>query len=147
MADEVSLSVKQEAYLDWLCTVPSERTPPSKRAFSEEHHCTTQTLRNWEKNKAFRDEWSKRVDQIQGSPEKTYSLLESLYSKAMNGDMRAADLYLRATNRMAPPTVKVETEHKLADLSDQELDSLIAASATREREARTPFLSNTQGGL
>lgn len=135
MADRV-LNSKQEAYLEWLCTAPSERQPVSKRKFAEAFSVAPQTLRNWEKNAAFREEWRSRVDEVQGSPEKTHSLLESLFARAMDGDMKAADLYLRATNRMVPQPIRVETEHRVAELSDEELDALIGVAAVRERDAR-----------
>lgn len=135
MADRV-LNVKQEAYLEWLCTAPSERLPESKKKFAVAFSVAPQTLRNWEKNAAFREEWRSRVDDVQGSPEKTHSLLESLYARAMDGDMKAADLYLRATNRMVPQPIRVETEHRVSELSDAELDALIGSAAVRERDSR-----------
>lgn len=137
--EENMLTAKQELYLDWLCTPPPERQPPSKRKYADENHTTTQTLRTWEKNATFRDEWKRRVDTIQGSPEKTFSLMESLYAKAMEGDLKAADLYLRASGRMAPQPIKVESEKRSADLSDAELQQLIAALAQRELAVRNPF--------
>jgi hypothetical protein len=59
-----------------------------------------------------------------------------LYARAMDGDMKAADLYLRATNRMVPQPIRVEAEHKVAELSDSELDALIGVAAVRERDSR-----------
>ena len=135
MADQV-LTSKQELYLEWLCTAPSERDPSSKRQFAVSQGVAPKTLRDWEKKPAFRDEWRSRVDEVQGSPEKTHSLLESLFARAMDGDMKAADLYLRATNRMVPQPIRVETEHRVAELSDEELDALIGVAAVRERDAR-----------
>jgi len=144
VADDVVLTTRQESYLDWLCTAPAEREPSSKRRYADAHGTTTQTLRNWEKNQVFRDEWRRRVDLVQGSPEKTHSLLESLYAKAMDGDMKAADLYLRATNRMSPQPIKVETSRAVAELSDEELAGLVALRAEAELRARADV---TVGGL
>jgi hypothetical protein len=50
--------------------------------------------------------------------------------------VKSAQLYLQATNRMAPPTVEVRSEKRVAELSDSDLDDLIAAMASRERDAR-----------
>jgi hypothetical protein len=94
------------------------------------------TLRRWEKRPAFKDVWSKQVDEVQGSPERTQRLLDTLYAKAVDGDVKSAQLYLQATNRMAPPTVEVKTEKRVAELSDRDLDELIAAMAVRERDTR-----------
>jgi hypothetical protein len=94
------------------------------------------TLRRWEKKQVFRDRWQAHVDETQGSPERSQRLLDSLYEKALSGDVKAAQLYLQATNRMAPPTLNVTQQQKSSQLSDEELDSLIGALAEREREAR-----------
>ena len=50
--------------------------------------------------------------------------------------MKSAQLYLQATNRMAPPTIEVKSDRKAQELSDKELDELIAAAAAREKETR-----------
>lgn len=95
------------------------------------------TLRRWEKKDTFRQQWQSRVDDIQGSPERTQGVLDMLYAKAMDGDTKAAQLYLQATNRMAPPTIEVKNERKASELSDKELDELIAAVAAREKDSRS----------
>lgn len=76
------------------------------------------------------------MSNIQGSPERTQRLLDTLYQSALEGDTKSAQLYLQATNRMAPPTIEVKNDKKSADLSDAELDGLIAAMAMREKESR-----------
>jgi hypothetical protein len=63
-------------------------------------------------------------------------LLDTLYEKALGGDIKAAQLYLQATNRMAPPTLTVKSETNIGQLSDKELEDLIAAVATQEKESR-----------
>jgi hypothetical protein len=95
------------------------------------------TIRRWEKKEVFRDRWKEQVDEVQGSPERTQRLLDTLYAKALDGDTKSAQLYLQATNRMAPPTVTVQSNKKASELSDDELDSLIAAVAEREKSNRT----------
>ena len=137
MKEELILSAPQQAYLDWLCTPPMERNPGSKNKMAVELGVDVKTLRRWEKKPVFRDQWQNRVDDIQGSPERTQGVLDMLYTKAMDGDTKSAQLYLQATNRMAPPTVTVQSNKKAAELSDAELDSLIAAVAGREKAQRT----------
>ncbi len=133
---ENALKPLQEKYLEWLCTPPAERVPSSKAKFATENGTTDQTLRNWEKTKVFRAAWAERVDLVGGSPEKKFSLLEQLYKRAMDGDTRSAELYLKATNQMSPPPVKVEVERSSAQLTDEELDALIAQRAAQERALR-----------
>jgi hypothetical protein len=77
------------------------------------------------------------VEKIQGSPERTQTLLDTLYAKGVEGDVKSAQLWLAATNRLQPATVKVESSRsQAADLSDEELDRLIGLMATREVDAR-----------
>jgi hypothetical protein len=135
--DELALSVPQQKYMDWLCTAPGERQPPTKKAMSLELGVDITTLRRWEKKQVFRDAWKAQVEEVQGSPERTQRLLDTLYAKALDGDTKSAQLYLQATNRMAPPTLTVQTGKKTADLSDAELDELIAAVAEREKQQRS----------
>ena len=136
MKEEMVLTATQQRYLDWLCTAPSERQPGTKIAMAKELDVDVKTLRRWEKKQVFLDEWRSRVDEIQGSPERTQSVLDVLYNKALSGDTKSAQLYLQATNRMAPPTVEVKSEKRVAELSDTELDELISAVAAREKQTR-----------
>jgi hypothetical protein len=138
MKEELVLTQTQTEYLDWLCTAPSERTPPSKNRMAEHLGVDVKTLRRWEKKPNFLKQWKDRVDDIQGSPERTQAVLDMLFNKAtQDNDVKSAQLYLQATNRMAPPTVEVKSDRKLAELSNDELDALIASVASREKETRT----------
>ena len=134
--EEMTLTTPQQNYLDWLCTAPSERMPASKAKYAIEHQVDETTLRRWQKKEIFVNEWKKRVDDIQGSPERTQKLLDTLYNKALDGDTKSAQLYLQATNRMLPPTVTVNSNKKATELTDSELDELIGQIAAHEKSRR-----------
>lgn len=134
--EENVLDSRQEAYISWLCTPPSERTPASKEKYADSIGVNISTLRRWEKKDVFRKEWQSKVDDVQGSPERSQRLLDTLYEKALGGDIKAAQLYLQATNRMAPPTLTVKSETNIGQLSDKELEDLISAVASQEKESR-----------
>jgi len=134
--EENVLDSRQEAYIGWLCTPPSERTPTSKEKYADSIGVNISTLRRWEKKDVFRKEWQSKVDDVQGSPERSQRLLDTLYEKALGGDIKAAQLYLQATNRMAPPTLTVKSETNIGQLSDKELEDLISAVASQEKESR-----------
>jgi hypothetical protein len=138
--EENMLDTRQEAYIGWLCTPPQEREPSSKEAYAASIGVNVTTLRRWEKKEVFRKAWQSRVDDVQGSPERSQRLLDTLYDRAIGGDIKAAQLYLQATNRMAPPTVTVKSEKGATELSDAELDELIGMMAARERDARGQHL-------
>lgn len=94
------------------------------------------TLRRWKRKPVFKAEWEKRVGDLQQSPERTQKLLDTLYERALSGDNNSAKLYLQATNRLAPTQVHVEHSTKPSEISDAELDALIAAAAQSEAESR-----------
>jgi hypothetical protein len=134
--EENVVDARQESYIGWLCQPPSERIPASKEKYAESIGVNISTLRRWEKKDVFRKMWQSKVDDVQGSPERSQRLLDTLYERALSGDIKAAQLYLQATNRMSPPTLTVKSEKATAELSDKELDELIAAVASHEQESR-----------
>ena len=135
--DELLLTEPQERYLDWLLSAPSERVPKGKKDYATDNHHSIATMRKWEKTSAFRDRWKTSVETIEGSPERTQRMLDSLYQAGLRGDSKSADLWLRATNRMQAATAPVvPAASKAAELSDTELDVLIAAVAAREKASR-----------
>ena len=79
---------------------------------------------------------AKRVEELQGSPERTQKLLDSVYQRALGGDNKAAQLYLQATNRLAPTQVTVNHTQSLAEISDKDLEDLISSMAVTEQTAR-----------
>ena len=95
------------------------------------------TLRRWQKKPSFNEAWKRRVEELQGSPERTQALLDNLYARAMDGDTKSAQLYLQATNRLAPQQVNVTTTTKTSELSDAELDDLIRSLAVSEKSERS----------
>ena len=76
------------------------------------------------------------MSELQGSPERTQLLLDALYEAGLSGDNKAAHLYLQATNRLAPTQIKVEHSQSIAELSDEELNILIAQEARTLRAER-----------
>lgn len=136
MSDSL-LDVRQEKYLNWLVVPAPMREPSSKEAYAKAEGVDVTTLRRWEKKPVFKQEWQKRVEELQGSPERTQKLLDTIYQRALGGDNKAAQLYLQATNRLAPTTINVEHTSKPArELSDSELEELIASVALSEKNSR-----------
>ena len=134
---ESILDPKQEQYLNWLVVPAPYREPRTEEAMAELLGVNDSTLRRWKKKPAFAAEWKKRVEELQGSPERTQKLMDNLYDRALNGDNKAAQLYLQATGRMAPTQVNVEHSTKVSDISDEELDALIASVAAGEKALRS----------
>ena len=130
------LDTKQEQYLNWLLVPAPYRDPKTEEAMARTLEVNESTLRRWKKKPAFAAEWKRRVEELQGSPERTQKLLDTIYDRALNGDNKAAQLYLQATGRMAPTQVNVEHSTKVSEISDEDLDALIASVAAGEKAAR-----------
>ena len=132
---ETLLDPRQEQYLNWLLTPAPARQPSSPQKYCDLHNIDPTTVRRWQKKPHFIKEWDKRVEELQGSPERTQRILDALYEKGLDGDVRAAKLYLEATHRLIP-TKAVEQKVTTSELSDEELDELIAKVADREKTQR-----------
>lgn len=84
----------------------------------------------------FKQEWKRRIEDLQGSPERTQQLLDNLFARALDGDNNSAKLYLQATGRLAPVQLQVEHKGNVSELSDADLAAMIAQSAQQEHESR-----------
>ncbi len=133
---ENTLDERQEKYLNWLLVPQGYRTPPTQEAYAKVEGVDPVTLRRWQKKPHFKAEWEKRVQELQGSPERTQKLLDEIYNRALQGDNKAAQLYLQATNRLAPQTVNINHTQSLSEISDKDLEELIASVARTEQASR-----------
>jgi predicted ATP-grasp superfamily ATP-dependent carboligase len=131
-----TLDERQEKYLNWLLVPAPMINPNTQEAYASQEGMDTSTLRRWQKKPHFKQEWARRVEELQGSPERTQKLLDEIYTRALGGDNKAAQLYLQATNRLAPTTVNVNHTQSLAEISDKDLEELISNVAKTEQQAR-----------
>ena len=76
------------------------------------------------------------MEDLQGSPERTQKLMDTIYQRALGGDNKAAQLYLQATNKLAPQQVNITHTQPLNEISDKDLEELIASVAGAEQIAR-----------
>lgn len=136
------LDPKQEQFMNWLLVPAPHREPRTQEAMARQLDVDVTTLRRWQKKPSFHQEWKRRVEELQGSPERTQKLLDTIYDRALSGDNKAAQLYLQATGRMAPTQVNVEHTTKVSEISDEELDALIASVATGEKALRSESWQN-----
>ncbi len=120
------LTETQEAYLVWLLTPEDTRMPKTKKEWSELHNVHYNTVGTWEKNKVFKERWELGVKGLAQSPERTQALLDALYTKGVSGDVKSAELYLKATGFMQQvQTVNINNTSSVKELSDDELQSMI----------------------
>lgn len=126
-------------YLQWLTTPKSERDPPSQQKFADELGVHVRSLRDWQADPLFREAWEREAKAVVGTPERAQTVLDTLYAAAIDRENRnqvqAAKLYLEATNSIKPPPIEVKVL-KPAELSDEDLDALLAQGAAELSAAR-----------
>lgn len=121
----IFLTQEQESYLEWLLQPADSRTPKTKKEWAEKHDLHQNTLGQWEKSKVFQERHMLAVKGMAQSPERAQALLDSLYLKGISGDVRSAELYLKATGQMQQTqTVNINTS-SVKELSDEELHAMI----------------------
>lgn len=135
------LTEVQEAYLTWLLTPEDTRTPKTKKEWAEQHDVHYNTLGVWEKNKVFKERWDLGVKGMAQSPERTQALLDALYVKGVAGDVKSAELYLKATGFMQQvSTINVNNTSSVKELTDEELQSMILEISQKKK----PIISMTK---
>lgn len=137
--ESLLLTQEQEEYLAWLLTPETQRQPLLKREWAAEHGVHQNTLTNWEKKKNFIERWRMGVEGLNQSPERTQRLLDALYDKGIDGDVRSAELYLKATGNMPNQTVNIKNETTVKDMSDEDLERMILELSQKQKAAVVPL--------
>ncbi len=131
---------RKQAYLEWLTTPPKERDPSSEVKFCETIGVTRKTLLNWRDDKEFVEAWEKKYLKTIGDPSKKQQIMAVLYKTATDGDdpkhVQAAKQYFEIEGSLQPAKVKVEVTGAAKDLSNEDLDKLLAELAVAEKDHR-----------
>ena len=101
------------------------------------------SLRRIKRDPRFVREWDRRCAELNIHPERTQSVIDSLFKQAADGDVKAASLYLQYIDKFTPKRrVVVDDERAASGLSDAELaDELEALVA----EFRVEDVSEVEG--
>jgi len=125
--------------MEWLTTPRTERVPPTQDGLAQELGVHPRSIRVWMAREDFRADWDREAKNVIGSPERAQHVLDTLYRSATDPNNRnavaAAKLYLEATNSIKPPPIEVKVT-KPSDLSDDELDALLAKGAAEIQAER-----------
>ena len=113
--------------LDWLLQ-GSERVPKFQKEWAVENDLHESSIRRIKADVRFIKEWDRRCAELNIHPERTQSVIDSLWSQAAGGDVKAASLYLQYIDKFTPKRkVVVDDERDAESLSDSELaDELLA---------------------
>ena len=124
--EKMLLTQEQEKYLAWLLLPEIEREPKHKHEYATSIDVSENTLRYWEKKKAFLERWRLGVEGLAQSPDRTRALLDAIYQKGLEGDTKSAELYLKATGTLTNnQNLTIKNEQSIKDVSDDELTSMI----------------------
>ena len=84
----------------------------------------------------FVKEWDRRCAELNIHPERTQSVIDSLFRQAADGDVKAASLYLQYIDKFTPKRrVVVDDERAASGLSDLELADELEALVAEFRDA------------
>lgn len=131
---------RKQAFLDWLCTPPRERDPKTFKAFAESIGVDRRTLQNWRDDKEFLEEWEKRYLKTIGDPSRKSQIMETLLQTATDPDdpkhVQAAKTYFEIEGSVKPAKMQVEVSGSAKELTDEQLQALIAQKSADELAAR-----------
>jgi hypothetical protein len=133
---------RRQHYLDWLCTKPDHRDPPTMRELADQFGLSSQTLIRWKRDSDFIADWEVQYRKVVGDPEKAQRIMDKLFETAEDRtdprQVQAAKAYLEAIEVLKPRKVEVTVSNKAAkDLSDEDLYAILAERAALELNERT----------
>jgi len=131
---------RKQAYLDWLCTPMKEREHKTKEALAGSLGLTRRTLTNWSDDKEFLEAFEKRYLKTIGDPGRKQEIMDVLYRIAAYPDVpkhvQAAKQYFEIEGSIKPAKMQVEVTRPAKDLTDDELDAILADKIASERSQR-----------
>ena len=119
--------------LEWFLRGP-EREPRTQREWAASHDIHEDSLRRIKRDNRFIKEWDSRAADLNINPERVQSVIDSLWQRASDGDVKAASLYLQYIEKFTPRRkVVVEDDRAVAGFSDEELASALEAEVRHLR--------------
>lgn len=101
---------EQSVYLDWLATPKSLREPKTRTELADKLGINRRTLGNWSKLDGFKEEKLQRMFEYFAAD--TADIIVSLRNKALDGDVRAIEVWLSRVEQIAE-TLNVKMEEPL----------------------------------
>jgi hypothetical protein len=108
----------------------------SMAAWAAEHGVTDRAVIQWRQHDGWKKELQRRADKLNVNPERVQSVVNAIFKKACDGDMKAAQLYLQYTDRFTPTTRRVVEERTPDKLTDAELAAALGKNVTPITQAR-----------
>ena len=113
--------------LDWLLRGP-DRRPRTQRDWADEHDIHEDSLSRIKRDHRFIKEWDRKAAELNINPERVQSVIDSLWLRASEGDVKAASLYLQYIEKFTPRRkLVIDDERDIASFTDEELASALEA--------------------
>jgi len=130
---EKTMPTHWQSFLDWLLLGP-DRSPRTQREWAAANGIHEDSLRRIKRDHRFIKEWDRRAAELNINPERVQSVIDSLWQRASDGDVKAASLYLQYIDKFTPKRrVVVDDERDAAGLSDDELADALEAEVRHLR--------------
>ena len=131
--------------LEWLLLGP-ERSPRTQKEWAAGRDIHVDSLRRIKRDPRFVKEWDRRCAELNIHPERTQSVIDSLFRQAADGDVKAASLYLQYIDKFTPKRrVVVDDERAASGLSDLELADELEALVAEFRDAGSEEVDLVEG--
>tara|TARA_A100001391_G_C4958666_1_gene249280 strand:+ start:226 stop:684 length:459 start_codon:yes stop_codon:yes gene_type:complete len=119
---------KWKQFLEWLLQGP-ERVPYTQREWAKQNDIHEDSLRRIKRDPRFVKEWDRRAAELNINPERVQSVIDALWQRAADGDVKAASLYLQYIDKFTPKRkVAVTEDRDVASMSDNELADALEAT-------------------
>jgi hypothetical protein len=106
-------------FIDWL--VDPERQPRTQKEWAVLNGLNPDSVTRWKRNPDFLRQWESRARELNVSVERTQAVVNSLFAQAVQGDTKAASLYLQYIDKFTPKQRIVMEDAEVEGLSDAEL--------------------------
>lgn len=131
---------RKQEFLKWLCTPPKEREPKTQEQLAQQLGFGRETLSRWKDDKEFLEAWEKMYLKSIGDPARKQAIMDTLYKTATDPDdpkhVQAARQYFDIEGSVKPQKMQVEVSRPAKELTDEELDAILADKIAQEKQQR-----------
>lgn len=120
--------LRQARYIEWVLTPKAERKPRTLAEFARLNGFNPETVYRWKRDQRFKDALKKAAENVNYSTERIQDVIDAMWERACNGDVKAAALYLQYVQALTPTQKLVIQDESLANKSDEELKAMLAAA-------------------
>ena len=133
----------EDRFLKWLMTPKDERKPKTQWELAQEFDMSSEALGALKRKPEFLEKWNTRYLTTISNPTTKMSIMATLLRTATDQDdpkhVQAAKAYFEIEGSLKPVAQKVDIKvqaQKVSDLSDADLQRLLAAKADDELAKR-----------